>query len=150
MNIYVASSWRNNIQPDVVAALREAGFEVYDFKNPAPGDHGFSWRQIDPDWENWTSEKFADIVMNSPTAQDGFDKDMDALESCDICVLVMPCGRSAHIELGWAAGNGKATLILLSDGEPELMYRMVDGLVHSIKEVVSWCELHREENGNEP
>lgn len=28
--IYVASSWRNTYQPGVVAALREAGHEVYD------------------------------------------------------------------------------------------------------------------------
>lgn len=36
MNIYVASSWRCARQPAVVAALRAAGHEVYDFKNPAP------------------------------------------------------------------------------------------------------------------
>ena len=34
--IYVASSWRNREQPSVVKALREAGHEVYDFRNPAP------------------------------------------------------------------------------------------------------------------
>ena len=36
--IYVASSWRNTIHPSVVAALRKDGHDVYDFKNPAPGD----------------------------------------------------------------------------------------------------------------
>lgn len=43
--IYVASSWRNPIQPEVVRHLREAGHEVYDFRNPAPGQEGFSWRE---------------------------------------------------------------------------------------------------------
>lgn len=43
----------------------------------------------------------------------------------DVCVLVMPCGRSAHLEAGWFVGAGKPTLILLENGEPELMYRMV-------------------------
>jgi hypothetical protein len=33
--IYLASSWRNTYQPDVLAQLREQ-FEVYDFRNPAP------------------------------------------------------------------------------------------------------------------
>ena len=33
MNIYVASSWRNQKQPDVVTALRENGHTVYDFKH---------------------------------------------------------------------------------------------------------------------
>lgn len=32
--IYVASSWRNNVQPLVVQTLRVAGLDVYDFKNP--------------------------------------------------------------------------------------------------------------------
>lgn len=42
MKIYVASSWRNERQPEVVEHLRSFGYEVYDFRNPAPGDTGFS------------------------------------------------------------------------------------------------------------
>lgn len=34
MRIYVASSWRNTHQPEVVAKLRELGHEVYDFREP--------------------------------------------------------------------------------------------------------------------
>lgn len=56
MKIYVASSWRNKIQPLVVLALREAGHEVYDFRNPAPGNTGFQWSEIDPAWQSWTAE----------------------------------------------------------------------------------------------
>lgn len=33
MHIYVASSWRNTYYPEVVQALRDAGHEVYDFRN---------------------------------------------------------------------------------------------------------------------
>ena len=32
--IYVASSWRNVYYPEVVTRLREAGHEVYNFRNP--------------------------------------------------------------------------------------------------------------------
>ena len=39
--IYVASSWRNKYQPEVVAALRKAGHEVYDFRNPKDNPGGF-------------------------------------------------------------------------------------------------------------
>ena len=35
--IYVASSWRNVFQQDVVDILRDLGHEVYDFKNPPHG-----------------------------------------------------------------------------------------------------------------
>lgn len=58
MKIYVASSWKNNYQPGVVAHLRENGFEVYDFKNPGPHDKGFGWSQIDPNWRKWSPLEF--------------------------------------------------------------------------------------------
>lgn len=32
--IYVASSWRNQYQPQVVRFLHEQGHEVYDFRHP--------------------------------------------------------------------------------------------------------------------
>lgn len=44
--VYVASSWRNQHQPQVVSFLREQGHEVYDFRHPA-GKTGFQWSQID-------------------------------------------------------------------------------------------------------
>lgn len=123
MKIYVASSWRNIQQPVVVQALRDAGHEVYDFKQPVPGDNGFHWTEIDGGWKQWTPERFK-AALDHPIAQDGYEKDMGALKSCDVCVLVMPCGRSAHLEAGYAIGAGKPTFILLADGEPELMYKM--------------------------
>ena len=34
MHFYVASSWKNTYYLGVVQALRDAGHEVYDFRNP--------------------------------------------------------------------------------------------------------------------
>lgn len=130
--IYVASSWRNNTQPSVVEALRNIGHEVYDFKNPEPGDNGFHWSEIDPNWKNWDAHQFRKGLQHA-LAADGFKKDMTALKGCDICVLVLPCGRSAHLESGWASGAGRRLYILLDDpvSEPELMYLMAgDPNVH--------------------
>jgi len=135
MKIYVASSWRNNIQPQVVEALRKENHKVYDFKNPRPGDHGFHWSEIDPDWQQWDSAKFKE-ALNHPIAENGFNSDMKALQECDICVLVLASGRSAHLEAGYAIGAGKPTIIYLQDGEPELMYKMTPFICLSIEEVV--------------
>jgi hypothetical protein len=124
MKIYVASSWRNLMQQGVVHTLRADGHEVYDFKNPEQGDNGFRWSDVEPDWKNASAERFRDMLAH-PIAVKGFDKDMDALKACDACVLVNPCGRSAHLEAGYAVGAGKPLYILLQEGdEPELMYRM--------------------------
>lgn len=139
MKIYVASSWRNNIQPRVVKALRDAGHEVYDFKNPAPGNNGFQWSEIDPNWQNWTPEQFRE-GLSHPTAEHGFGFDMAALESSEACVLVLPCGRSAHLEAGYSIGAGKPTIILLESGEPELMYKMTPYICLSIPEVIEALE----------
>lgn len=127
MKIYVASSWRNDKQPVVVDTLKNAGFEVYDFKNPSDGDNGFHWSEIDPDWEGWDTTTFCHHLLTHPLARAGFRKDMDALIDCDAVVLVLPCGRSAHLELGWALGQGKPGLIWqgrTEPMEPELMYKM--------------------------
>lgn len=130
VRIYVASSWRNDHQPEVVSFLRKSGHDVYDFRHPRLGDDGFHWSEIDPYWETWTPEEYT-LALETRFATDGFKSDMDALKWCDACVLVMPCGRSAHLELGWAVGAGKITVIYLPPGEPfepELMYLMAGGI----------------------
>lgn len=139
MKIYVASSWRNPAQPCVVSDLRVAGHEVYDFKNPAPGNNGFGWRQLGMgDAKEWTPHILRDALKH-PVAQQGFKYDMDALRGCDACVLVLPCGRSAHLELGWATGAGKRTYVLTDStlDEPELMYLMCDGICLNMTELVA-------------
>jgi hypothetical protein len=136
MKVYVASSWRNGErQQAVVRALRAAGHEVYDFRNPEPGNHGFSWSLIDPNWRQWSPEQFREVLKH-PIAVRGFGLDMAALEACEACVLVAPCGRSAHLELGYAVGARKRTVVLLAEGEPELMLAMADRLCLTIPEVV--------------
>jgi len=133
MKIYVASSWRNDYQPEVVKALRDAGHEVYDFKNP-PGRSGFSWSEIDPDWQNWTNEQYL-AALEHPLAVAGFKSDFDAMHWADACVLVLPCGRSAHTEAGWMQGMDKPTIVLLSPDEPELMYKIFEACYSSLEEV---------------
>lgn len=131
--IYVASSWRNQRHPEVVRSLIEYGHEVYDFKNPGQGTH-FHWSEIDPQWKDWTCEQYREALKH-PVTQDGFTSDFDAMKWADTFLLVLPCGRSAHLELGWACGMGKETLILLDKVEPELMVKMVDHICVSMSEV---------------
>jgi len=135
MRIYVASSWRNTYQPAVVQVLRESGHEVYDFRHPAPGDDGFAWTEIDPAWLSWTPEQYR-AALQHPRAQVGFTHDQLALQRADVTVLVLPCGRSAHLELGYAAGVGQRTAVLMLEPcEAELMYLLVDRVCLSIDEL---------------
>lgn len=146
--IYVASSWRCQRQPWVVERLRAQGHEVYDFRHPAPGNHGFSWHELDssiprgPADLDLRAHQIRDMLAD-PIADAGFASDMGALRDCDVCVLVLPCGRSAHLEAGWAAGAGKRLVVLLDDGEPDLMWKMADKLCVSIDEVCEACHAFR-------
>jgi len=111
---------------------------VYDFRHPTCDSSGFHWSEIDPAWRSWTSEQFR-TALTHLRAEEGFQNDYRALANCDACVLVMPCGRSAHLELGWAAGAGKWTAILLADGEPELMYGLAQEVCVSLEELLRWA-----------
>lgn len=123
LQIYVASSWRNTLQPVIVAELRRAGHDVYDFRNPAPGVGGFAWSDIDPAWKSWSPEKYA-AALRHPIAARGYGHDIKALRECDACVLVLPSGRSASWEFGYAMGAGKPGVVVMFEPcEPELMYR---------------------------
>lgn len=128
MSVYVASSWRNKEQLRVVAALREAGIDTYDFRNPGEGESGFSWRQVGDigykHGDTWDAYRIG-VALDHPAARHGFDLDFGAMKKASACVLVMPCGRSAHIEAGYFVGAGKPLHILLTaSAEPELMWRM--------------------------
>ena len=140
MKIYVTSSWRNEHQQEVVRALRSlGGTEVYDFRNP-PGKSGFQWTELDPNWEQWTVEQYRDM-LRLPRAEEGFKEDMDALMNCDACLLVLPCGRSAHLELGFAAGVSKRCAIYYPPGvnvEPELMNKMVGHILSGSEDLAEW------------
>jgi nucleoside 2-deoxyribosyltransferase len=135
LNIYLASSWRNLDQPRVLSVLRDAGHKVYDFRSPTPDNHGFGWHSVDPDGAPMTVQRYLKAIMH-PVADHGFRLDMTALRQCDAVVLLLPCGRSAHLEAGWAVGAGRRVVVYTRDGEePELMYKMCAAIVSTDDEL---------------
>lgn len=166
-HIYVASSWRNPYYVGVVAAMKSAGLDFYDFRNP-PGGTGFAWREVGmPSYDPGSNgpvpqEEYLEGIQH-PIAQAGFASDMKHLMEADTVVLVLDCGKSAHLELGFACGVAHAirshvesiayllgpdevpkapnTCILMPPGDdivPELMYGMVDYLCPSLFDLLGW------------
>lgn len=136
--VYVASSWRNEHQESLVKELRLLGYEVYDFKHPNGGD-GFQWSKIDENWQGWSMEEYRK-ALETDYARFGFNRDFDAMKAADICVLCLPCGRSAHLEAGWMKGAGKKVIAFVYPNdriEPELMYGLLDGVALCIQDLVS-------------
>lgn len=143
MKIYVASSWKNEHQPQVVEELRKAGHEVYDFRNPTPGDHGFNWAEIDPNWQNWTKFQYENALLHWK-AEAGFKSDFDAMRAADVFVGVAPFGNSASMEMGYAAGARKFTILYIPGevGKIELMVKMFDWISNSIPNVIEAIRIY--------
>jgi hypothetical protein len=135
--IYLASSWRNEQQPALVKELRLYGHAVYDFRNPPNGVGGFQWAEIDPGCKDWTAEEYRRQLMTNPIAARGFLSDLRAMQWADTCVLLLPCGRSAHLEAGWFCGAGKRCIVMTRDGEePELMNLLATHIVKDVDELI--------------
>lgn len=113
MKIYLIGSLKNKEIGGVAEILRKLGHEVFDdWRSPGPDadDHlrdyyrerGFNYRQI----------------MESPSAKLAFEYDKKHLAEADCAVMVMPAGKSGHLELGTVIGSGKPGYILF-DKEPD-------------------------------
>jgi hypothetical protein len=141
------------LQIAVCAALRSAGIDHYDFRRAGDEGLGFRWSEVMSDGAvivkddgGHTLKCKADDytkVLGLPRTLEAFGLDMGALTRADATILILPCNRSAHLELGYARGAGQRTAVMLDPDEegfitPELMYLMVDYIAPSLFDLLGW------------
>jgi hypothetical protein len=139
MKIYLIGSLRNSNIPVIAGVLRER------LKHLAPpglvvdvfDDWYAAGPEADDKWMQYEKNRGHNMAqaLSGWAAQHVYEFDKAHLDSCDIAVMVMPAGKSAHLELGYCAGKGKRTIILM-DGEPErfdVMYNFADHVVYSVE-----------------
>lgn len=51
-------------------------------------------------------------AIREPICQSVFETDKKFIEDADLVVMLKPCGKSACLELGYAAGLGKMTVVI--------------------------------------
>lgn len=150
MKLYLIGSLekRDNVVT-AARALRAAGFDVFD-DWLSPGPKADEWWQA---YEQERGRLYVDALAG-PHAECVFEFDIKHLRAADAVVLALPAGKSAHLELGWALGQGKRGYILL-DGEPErwdVMYRFATGVYGHLDDLIK--ELKHERyfvtRGNHP
>lgn len=137
MKVYVIGSLRNDQIPKVAEQLRDAGHDVFDDWFSAGPEADDCWQQ----YEQQRGRTYAE-ALEGAHAQNVFTFDLINIEAADAVVLVLPAGKSAHLELGWALGSGKRGFILL-DVEPErfdVMYGFADAVCSSVAEIISLLE----------
>ncbi|MBN1628870.1 MAG: hypothetical protein JW990_03830 [Thermoleophilia bacterium] len=120
-DVYLASSWRNEYYGQVLEALTSEGLSVYNFRRP-DGGRGFSWDDIDPAWRDWDPTQLRRGLKKATRA---YKMNRQALESSRSLVLLLPCGASAHIEMGMAVAMAKPVAVCVPrevQVQAELMY----------------------------
>ena len=130
MKIYAASSWRNELYDDIVETiLAETNHAVYNFKAK---NSAFRWvKELSRELltGHLTTADYM-LALTTDEANRVYANDFNALISSDICLLVLPSGRSAHLEAGLMLGMGKKLIIYMPImEEPELMYKMGNFIV---------------------
>lgn len=119
--VYLIGSLRSPYVPPVANAIREIGFDVFDDWYAAGPEADDYWQKYEQVHRGHT---FAQALRGNP-AYHVFDYDHKHLDRSHIGVLVMPAGKSGHLELGYLLGQGKPCYVYF-DKEPErwdIMYR---------------------------
>jgi recombination endonuclease VII len=135
--IYTIGSLRNPKILEVAASLRELGYDAFDNWMSAG-------ERADDSWQEYAKHRGMTYkeALQSREANHVFHFDKAYLDLCDKAILVMPAGKSGHLELGYVAGRGKPTFIL-TDGEPDrydVMPQFADKIFTSKEEMLEYFE----------
>lgn len=111
--------------PKLGNELRQLGFDVFE-------DWFAAGKIADDEWQAYEQQRdhtFAEALQGY-AAQHVFAFDHHHLLESDIGVLLMPTGKSGHIEAGFLSGQGKPVYVLLPE-EPtrwDVMYAFFAGV----------------------
>jgi len=140
--IYLASSWKNeSAVKEMAAYLRGKGFEVDDFTDDSRGRYVFRAADL-PGIEKLDARS---LLQHEP-ARRAYEQDKQMLDWADVVVLMLPAGRSAHLEAGYAKGTGKRLLIfhpVFPPGEYDVMYGFADLITDDPQELVACLTANR-------
>ena len=103
-SIYLIGSLRNEAVPKLANAIREAtGAEVFDCWYAAGPEADDYWQK----YATQRNQSYEEALRDYP-AQHVFQYDKRHLTRCDAAVLVLPTGKSGHMEFGWFMGRREA------------------------------------------
>jgi hypothetical protein len=117
MNIYLSTSWKNRERVRSLALrLRSDGFDVYDFTDPECR----KTPEIPPERfpEQFDSSKhiYRKYLDKVPEWRQAVDCNREAINRCDVVVLMLPCGNDAHADAYYGLGLGKRLIVC---GQPK-------------------------------
>jgi nucleoside 2-deoxyribosyltransferase len=118
LKVYLIGSLRNPAVPEMAQELRKLGLDVFDDWYAAGPEADDKWR----DYEKGRGHTFRKGLKGF-AADHVYKFDLKHLNDCDVAVLILPAGKSGHLELGYCIGRGKKGYILTNDPERwDVMY----------------------------
>jgi len=142
MKIYIASSYKS-LEPVRIlgVALREIGYDVYVFCDEKEDAYKHSMTiRASSLYRSWTPK----TAMMNKYVQMIYESDIRELDSSDILILVLPSGKSAHLEAGYAKGKGKKVFLYgdMELGSYDAMYGMIDKIYDPDDTAVMLMDFH--------
>jgi hypothetical protein len=125
-SVYLIGSLRNPEVPSVANKIRELGYDVFDDWYAAGPEADDYWQA----YERQRGRSYAE-ALEGFAANHVFDYDHSHLKRCDLAVLLLPAGKSGHLEFGYFRGLSKPGIICIPE-EPErydVMYRFASSVV---------------------
>jgi hypothetical protein len=145
--VYIIGSLRNPKIPHIGNTIRRAGFSVFD-----------DWHSVGPEcddkWKDYEAVRGRSYLeaLEGEHANAAFNFDLKHLVSSQIGVLVLPAGKSGHMEFGLFCQRKSVPMkfgYVLFEEEPapdrfDLMYKLADGLFFDVDALVKRMkEVHR-------
>lgn len=133
-SIYLIGTLKNELRiPEIGNILRDEGYDVMD-EWITPG------KPADENWQRYERIRGRTYkqALSGRAATNIYLFDKSYIDLFDAAVCVMPAGKSAFIELGYAKGRGKKTFILLDGQDPpryDIMPNIVDKVCFDIDEL---------------
>lgn len=116
-DFFISGRWRNKTAIlDLTHKIREKGYSVYCFLETA-GNMG----QDDDSEDKMHAFEALDWKKNA-YIHSVFEKDIEAEKESDAFILLLPAGKSCHIEAGVAYGLGKKCILIGEQKEAESLY----------------------------
>jgi len=109
-SIYIIGALRNPKVPEFANEIQALGIEAFaDWFSPGPDADDF--------WRDYSKARGLTYkqALQSYAAKHVFEFDKFHLDRCDAAVLLMPGGKSAHLELGYTIGRGKPGFIVFEE-----------------------------------
>ena len=132
--IYIMGSLRNPRIPIIANRFEKEGHDVF-------ADWFASGPETDDYWKTYEESRGRTYfqALKGKAAKNTFEFDKKWLDWADTVVMVLPAGRSAHMEFGRAVGQGKPAYVLF-DEEPvdrwDVMYQFATDVYDDLEVLV--------------